>query len=365
MFEHILGNDHIKQYLTRMVAKKAVGNSLLFAGPDGIGKSLFARELAKMILCSDDHEGKHLRKLEAGNHPDLRIYRPEGKIGMHSINSMRQFSEDVYLAPFEAKWKVFIIQDADRMLTYSANALLKTFEEPAQDSIIILISSAPSSLLPTVLSRCRTIRFNPLSEDEVANYLQMIIKKSTEEAKSFAALSGGSIGNAINLIEQGGNAIRQKILMTLSRGNVSTYQELSKLASEIADQIDESKKQEEELVRSELLKGTFADLTASQQQNLEKEIEGAVAMRQAIHAQALFENILSWYRDMNLLHANGNRAYLINRDFEEEIEQALQQGGLLSIEEAQKAASDATLSLERSTPLNIVLERLFLQLNLL
>ena len=137
MFEDIVGNDQIKEYLKRMVEQRAVANSLLFAGPEGIGKSLFAHALAKMLLGSDSH-------------PDLHVYRPEGKIGMHSIDSMRQFSEDVYLAPFQGQWKVFIIHDAERMLTYSANALLKTFEEPAKDALIILLSSAPAALLPTI-----------------------------------------------------------------------------------------------------------------------------------------------------------------------------------------------------------------------
>ena len=138
MFKHILGNDQIKFFLSQTLKLGTVGNSLLFAGPDGVGKSLFAEAFAKALISQDDPKGSHRDKIESGNHPDIRVYRPEGKIGMHSLGSMRQFTEEVYQSPFEAKFKVFIIHDADRMLPASSNALLKTFEEPLQNSIIIL-----------------------------------------------------------------------------------------------------------------------------------------------------------------------------------------------------------------------------------
>jgi DNA polymerase-3 subunit delta' len=358
-FRDIVGNDSIKTYLERMVAKNAIGNSLLFAGPDGVGKSLFAQALAEMILGN-----RH--KIEAGNHPDLHIYRPEGKIGMHSIASMRHFSEEVYLAPFEAKWKVFVIHDAERMLPYSANALLKTFEEPALDTVIILLSSAPESLLPTILSRCRTIRFQALANEEVASLIQAKLNIEVSEAKRLAELSGGSLGRAFHLAKQGGNEVRQFVFELLSKGKVSTYSELSQMAKRIGDRVEESKKSEEELVRLELLRGaTESYLTSVQKQNLEKEIEGAVSMRQANLAQSLFNVVLSWYRDMHLMLVNGNRAYLVNRDYEQDIEQALQRGEICSLETVQKALSDAMLGVSRSTPLSMCLERLFLSLNLL
>jgi DNA polymerase-3 subunit delta' len=127
-FDDIIGNDQIKNYLAGMVEKRMIAQSLLFAGPDGIGKSLFAQSFAKLIVGAKNP-----------SHPDIYHYHTEGKIGMHSIQSMRQFSEEVYLGPYEAKKKVFIIHDAHRMLTYSANALLKTFEEPAPKQVAFFL----------------------------------------------------------------------------------------------------------------------------------------------------------------------------------------------------------------------------------
>lgn len=363
-FDHIIGNDHIKGYLSQMVAKKTIANSLLFTGPDGIGKSLFAEAFAKLLLCEDDLQGIHRHKLERGTHPDVRIYRPEGKSGMHSVDSMRQFSEEVYQPPYEARWKVFILHDADRMLSYGANALLKTFEEPFEQSIIILLSVAPQLLLPTILSRCYTIRFQPIAEQQLAHLVHTRWNKSIEEAHHIAQLARGSTSNAFRLAEQGGDRLRDQVLTLLAKGKVSTYTELLKVASEIGSYVEKEKEQIEEETRASLMKAYPENLTSSQQQAMDKEIEGVIAMCRTKDAHALFDVILSWYRDLNLLMVNGHTDYLLHRDYQEAMDAILQRGDILSIEFVQKAIGRARLALERSTPLNHCLENLFLQLHL-
>ncbi len=127
-FSQLVGNDFVKSCLQRMLDKKAVGHALLFAGIDGIGKSLFAQAVAASLMLEEDPDGKHRSKIEKGIHPDIHLYRPEGKLGLHSMQALRQMCEEVYLPPYEANCKVFIIHEADRMLSYSANALLKTLK---------------------------------------------------------------------------------------------------------------------------------------------------------------------------------------------------------------------------------------------
>ena len=364
-FQNLVGNDHIKSYLTHMVQKGAIGNSLLFAGPDGIGKSQFALELAKMLICKEDVNGTHAHKIDSGTHPDIHAFRPAGKLGLHSIEAMRNFSDDVYLAPYEAKWKVFLIHDADKMLAYSANALLKTFEEPSPDSLIILLSSSPESLLPTVRSRCRTIYFHPVEEAEIAKVLVAKHQKSEDEAKALAAQADGSIGRALHLAERGEDPRRLILMNTLAARKMNSYNELQKMAAEIGNETDQVKKQVEESARQELLKGFTETLSATQQQALEKEIEGAVSRRYNEEVDALLGMILGWYRDLHLLHVNGNPNYLMHRDHHENLEDCLQNGGLLPLDEVQKFINQAKLALERSSSLNVCLESLFLKLNYL
>jgi len=363
-FSHIIGNEPVKLFLARMLEKNTFSHSLLFAGIDGIGKGLFAEAFAKAVICRNDPTGSHRAKLDAKIHPDLRFYHPEGKSGMHSIDSMRQFSEDVYLPPYESDKKIFIIYDADRMMSYSANALLKTFEEPADHSIIILITRTPTALLPTVLSRCCTFFFKALSDQEIITYIQNKSSSTMEEADAITALSAGSIGNAERILQKGGDTLRLKILATLQKGRLSSYLELMQLTSDIHTQVHAGHKVLEETMRAKIKASLPSELTTFQQQEVEKEVEGALSMQMTQEAHAIFDVVLSWYRDVHLLQAKGDPKYLLNRDIKSEYENALNRT-FPSLEVVQKYIGQARLGLERALPLDSCLESLFLKLDLI
>ncbi len=348
-FEALVGNEQIKDRLLKWAEKDTLPNSLLFAGPDGIGKGLFAKALAVHMLGQEKH-------------PDLHHYYPEGKIGLHSIHSMRQFSEDVYMAPFSAKKKIFILHDAERMWPYGSNALLKTFEEPPEDAIIILISSAPEDLLPTILSRCFILRFHALAERDISVALQRKYGQEEKEADHLALRAQGSLGKAVMLLEGGGHEAREMILKLLSQGRGINYSFLSRELEKITEKLEEMKKKVEEAAREEMVLVPKENLTAIHLDSIEKELDGISAMKMKQDMQALFDVILGWYRDMHLVKVAGNRKYLMHSDYYEEIHQALQRGELLPLEFVQEALSKALLSLERSIGINLCLETLFLKL---
>ncbi len=350
MFNQLIGNEQAKQFLTRMVTKNAIGNSLLFAGPSGVGKTRFALAFAEALLGGP-------------NHPDLHIYRPEGKIGLHSMESMRTFCHEVYLAPYEAKWKIFIIQDADRMLTYSANALLKTFEEPAPQSLIFLISHQPELLLPTVLSRCRTVYFKSLSDEEVSTFLQQQKQLSKEQADQIAALAQGSLGAACQLLEDAASSLRLKIVDLLKAGRFSDYAALSSACKEFAEQMENA--QDEEQLREEIYSGDLQDLSAAQKSGIAKEVEGVMRLRQSELVQQFFLHILSWYRDLCLLQTGGDSAFLIHKDNKDALHHSLERAASLPIPEVSRAIQEAKLAFDRSGTLSLCLENLFLKLNFL
>ena len=136
VFSHILGNEPLKAYLEKALQGDLLHHTLLFSGMEGIGKSLFAKALSRKLL--DSCETRVLKEL----HPDLHILKPEGKGGMHPVDQIREMIKEMHKPPFEAPKKVFIFYDAERMLPVSANALLKTLEEPDLDSAIILLTCA-------------------------------------------------------------------------------------------------------------------------------------------------------------------------------------------------------------------------------
>lgn len=316
-FKDIVGNELIKKYLSRLVEKEKIPQLLLFAGPEGGGKEEFAIAFAKNILETDKFY-----------HPDIRIYKPEGKLGMHSIQSMRQFCSEVYLSPFEAKRKVFIIHDAHRMLSYSANALLKTFEEPSLDSVIVLISSAPEQLLPTILSRCQMVRFQAIEQ-----------QKQREE-----------------------DPLKTLILKKLDKG-IGDYLQVLQLVKEVSQQIETTLKDREKKLRTQLVESFNDKISPSQTQAIEKEIEGAISMYRFNIMQSVFDAVLSWHRDLHLIHVGGNVSLLLNPEYTEALIQALQRGKMLPLDVVQKAVKKAMQMLEKSSPINYCLENLFLALN--
>ncbi len=165
MFDSIAGNEPIKSYLKKALQENQLPQTLLFSGPDGVGKALFAKTLAAHLLKSYFH------RVEKENHPDLHVVKPEGKSGLFSIDTLREMIGIGHSAPFESIAKVFILEDAERMQPAAANAILKTLEEPALDATFILISRAPQEMIPTILSRCVQLSFQPVPEESIATLL--------------------------------------------------------------------------------------------------------------------------------------------------------------------------------------------------
>lgn len=155
----LIGNEAVKNHLNTLLTSNTIPQSLLFSGPAGVGKATFSKAFAKLLLKSTKKDP-----------PDLFILEPEGKNPLHSIESIRDAIKNLTTPPFEATRKIIIIDDADKMLPPAANALLKILEEPPPYGHFILTSSYPDRLLPTILSRCVSLPFKPLTQDEVLSH---------------------------------------------------------------------------------------------------------------------------------------------------------------------------------------------------
>lgn len=363
---HILGNERVKTYLTHMVQQEKVGHSLLFAGPEGIGKSLFAEALAEHVLLGAKKDSRQREKIRRGVHPDLHVYRPHGKIAMHSIDAMRQFSAEISLPPNEAPYKVFVIHDADRMLATSANALLKTFEEPAAHTVIILLSSAPQQLLPTVLSRCRTLHFQPLTNEEVVEGLQQIQQEITDtEAKSIALQARGSLGHALRIYQAGEEGYRRILLQLLCKGETVPYSVGVQVVQQLSEALERLKQDIEEQHREALAPSGIEELTAMQRAELQKEVDGAATLRFRGEVEALLGECYAWFRDLHLLQVGGPVHCLHHQDQKEALVTVLQKAQLKPLDVVSRAVEEARISLARSTPIRDLLEAFLLKLDIL
>lgn len=365
-WEHLnalVGNEFAKSCLKSLLIKECVGNLLLFSGPDGVGKSLFAHEFARLLMLQD-HQ-KHQDESTTKNHPDIHVYKPEGKAGMHSIATMRQFSKEVYRPPYKGNWKVFIIHDVDRMFPVSANALLKTFEEPLSQSLIILLTSNMELILPTIVSRCRRVRFQPVSTKEMEIFLASRYRLSHEQINRVAIQSRGSISRAVRFLERGETEGNRQLFSFLSKGKITSYAELQQEIKKFDERVEKIGEEEEKELR-EQLSCDFENLTVTQRESIEKELEGARSLRILFEAEDLFTTILTWYRDLHLLLAKGNDKYLIHGAYQERLLAFVKETpDLLPLEKVEKVLVDARISLQRSTKFSICLESLFLSLGIL
>ena len=210
MFEKLIGNEEAKSYLEKCVLQKNYSHSYMFLGAEGIGKKLFAKEFSRNILClnkekfyiNDDlnnnsnnakNENNNIEndlnyrekfennsneknisngcscssciKFDSGNHPDFEIIEPDGK--SVKIEQIRNLQDKMANKPIISENKIFIIDNAETMTEESQNCLLKTLEEPPKYGIIILIVSNESKILPTIKSRCVTLKFNKICDEEL------------------------------------------------------------------------------------------------------------------------------------------------------------------------------------------------------
>lgn len=204
-----------------MIVQKRVPHSLIFAGASGVGKKQFALELAKALSCRSPQNFEACDQCAAclraakfafpavdkkddfervifSEHPDVGMVVPY-KNGI-LIEAIRELETEANFRPFEADARFFIIDDAEKLSSAkdnAANALLKTLEEPPPTSYIFLITARPEALLPTILSRCQTLRFAPVPAKEIETHLLSTKKFSPDDAELIAGLSDGSIGRAL------------------------------------------------------------------------------------------------------------------------------------------------------------------------
>jgi len=224
-FDSIIDQNRPLRILTAFLQKGTIPHALLFTGIEGVGKERAAVTLAKACNCAKNREGsdaqrvdtrlpnlsngyrsftsqpcgscKSCRKIESDNHPDIIRLKPSGPF--IKIDQIRSLCRTLAMKPYEAAMRVVIISDAQAMNPAAGNALLKVLEEPPLRTILVLISAHTSDLLPTVVSRCQHIRFNPVSKTNLASLLVREHGVDAGDAIIIAAMAAGSLTRALRM----------------------------------------------------------------------------------------------------------------------------------------------------------------------
>jgi DNA polymerase-3 subunit delta' len=252
LFDEITGHEKSLEPLRRALASQRLHHSLLFHGPEGVGKRLAAFALAAALQCAEQtdqgcgtcascrrvRQGYETNQLKdrtqvraPAQHADVLFYPPRRR--QIQMDQVQDLCRQAGYRPYEGRKRVFIVDPADRMNREASNALLKTLEEPPPAAVLILITAHPQGLLPTLRSRCQEVRFAPLPVAELAALLEGR-DHSSAEAERLARLAGGSVGRALHIDLDTEDRRREQLLALLE--SAGTGSELGR-AMGLAEQV--------------------------------------------------------------------------------------------------------------------------------
>jgi DNA polymerase-3 subunit delta' len=226
-WQRVRGHDRVVQAFARAVERGRLAHAYLFTGPPGVGKRLFAGELARALLCEKPPAGRleacdacpACIQVDAGTHPDFfATGRPEDRHEL-PIEVMRELCQNFGLKSARGRGKVAILDDADDLNEESANCFLKTLEEPPPRSLLLLIGTSPDRQLPTILSRCQVIRFAPLPAAIVREILAGQDGVDAALIDRLVRLGAGSPGQALALADPALWEFRKTLVQALRPGS--------------------------------------------------------------------------------------------------------------------------------------------------
>lgn len=352
-FADIIGQKTVKEVLQAAIHHDRLAHAYLFFGPEGVGKEFTALQLAKALNCQTQsgdacEQCQSCRKINKFNHPDVKLifptpapsyFKPEDMTAFLqqkatdptldytsdrpqsiAIDTVRELQKEAQYRPFQARKKVYIMLDVDKMTTPAANSFLKTLEEPPPYAQFVLTTTNINGLLDTIISRCQTLQFTPLSIDEVTTALVNLHSFDPTEARLAARFAHGRLGVALNardnqLLETRNQAL--KILEAAFAGHAIDFLNYIERASKANDR-------------------------------------GLITQ--------LLDVLQFWYRDMLIFKETGNRDHLTNIDLIESIEQTAEQLSIKALMESVDIIEEIKYDINRNVHVQLAITVLLLRL---
>lgn len=303
-FQDIKGEDTAISFLKNAVSGGRVASAYIFAGPSGCGKKLTALNFAKLLNCAEPSgvepcdKCPSCLKIDSASCPDVKVFEKDQKKTEFGIDIVLEAIRSISLKPYEAKKKVYIIDEADHMSEEASNAVLKTLEEPPQNSVLILVAEDLGAISQTIRSRSQLVKFFPMPAKEIEAILERGYKVPSASARVLSGLSLGSVGLALERSKNGFLDERERVIDGLNSGRL--------FESDF-----------EKMKRSDFI--------------------------------GCLDVMLSWYRDILVTKARGDDADgILNIDKKDDIARAAKKKSFEYLDGAVKAIAEARWNLERN-----------------
>lgn len=321
-FHDILGHEQIIAHLQNAIEEDKVSHAYIFNGPEASGKMMLAEAFAMALQCEGEGkrpclECRSCRQAADHNQPDI-IYVSHEKPNTIGVDDIRtQINNDIDIKPYSSRYKVYIVDEAQKMNQQAQNALLKTIEEPPTYAIILLLTTNADSFLQTILSRCITLNLKAVKEDKIKEYLMKHYQIPDYQADICAAFSQGNVGKAIQLAssEEFGE-LKASVLQLMKRLEDIDLYEMTGAVKQIAEY--------------------------------------------KLSVNDYFDLMMIWFRDVLYLKATNDVDGLIFKDEVYDIKKQAAKRSYQGIETIQEALEKAKIRLNANVNFDLVIELLLL-----
>ena len=321
-FKDIIGHEQIIEHLQNAIRMDKVSHAYIFNGPAESGKRMLAEAFAMALQCEKKESEPCLscrscKQAIDHNQPDI-IYVTHEKPNTIGVDDIRkQLNNDIVIKPYSSRYKIYIVDEAEKMNQQAQNALLKTIEEPPAYAVILLLTTNADSFLPTILSRCITLNLKAVKDSEIKSYLMKTYQIPDYQADVCAAFAQGNVGKAIKLASsESFNELKAATLQLMKR----------------LDDID------------------LYEMTAAVKQISEYKLQ----------INDYFDLMMIWYRDVLYYKATKDVNGLIFKDEVYDIKRQAEQSSYNGIEEILQALSKAQVRLNANVNFDLVIELLLL-----
>lgn len=240
-FRDIIGHKREIEHLEKAISTGKVSHAYIFSGEKGTGKLTLANAFAMALQCTGEGEKPcgtchSCHQAASGNHPDI-IHITHEKPNSIGVDDVRdQLVGDVQIRPYNGKYKIYIMPDAEKMTVQAQNAILKTIEEPPEYAVIILLTDNEQGFLDTIRSRCVLMQLKPVPDEQVKKYLMEHVEIPDYQADICAAFAQGNIGKAERLAtSEDFNAIKASAMKLIRKAGTMSISDIIEYVKEVQD----------------------------------------------------------------------------------------------------------------------------------